>query len=101
VEDKRVNSQLLGNWADDPCYYVSVRDGAKFALVAGPFRTHEAALAAVKLVTHVGCDADPWGQFYAWGTCRAENGYAEGSLNRKLHLRHPEIDRGEWIAKSE
>ena len=73
-----------GNWTDRPCFYVSVIDGPKRALVAGPYRTHKEALAKVEPAKEAGAKADPWSTFYAWGTAKAPNGYREGMLNKAL-----------------
>lgn len=77
------------NWTDDPCYYVSVVDGERYALLAGPFRTHEEALA------HLGCarehaySVDPRAWWYAYGTCKCPNGHRAGILNKALEeVRH-------------
>lgn len=91
-------AEKLGNWTDDPCFYVSIRDAGKFALVAGPFQTHESALAAVKAARKIGCEVDPWAWFYGWGTCKTEHGYTSGRLNEKLAVDHPEIHCGKWDA---
>ncbi len=88
----------LGNWADDPCFYVSVIDAEtkRSALLAGPFVTHDFALAALLDATRIAVDIDPRGAFYAYGTCRHENGHSTGSLNSRLASAHPEINRGAW-----
>lgn len=52
-------------------FYVSVvePDGRqRRALLAGPYATHEDALAAVWSVKHRAMDADPWMAFNAFGT---------------------------------
>ena len=53
-------------------YYVSVIDGSKYVLAAGPFTTHEEALATVEPLRNKVLDLDPTGQWfwYAWGTCK-------------------------------
>lgn len=72
----------IGNWTDDNCYYVSVVDGNKFALLAGPFRTHEAALKMVDKVTEKAQEIDRKSIFYGFGTVKMGNGHREGSLNK-------------------
>jgi hypothetical protein len=54
----------------DPGYYVSVIDGARSRLVAGPFSTHEEALAQVDPQRNHWYELDPKSWFYAWGTAR-------------------------------
>lgn len=63
-------------------YYVSVVDGGKFLLLAGPFETHEAALARVEQATEIARNLDPNCAFYAFGTCRLEAANGTGILNR-------------------
>ena len=75
-----------GNWTDSACYYISVIDGAKYALVAGPFKNHEQALGLVEQAKKVGYTRDPMSHFYAWGTCKRPNGYQEGVLNTLLGI---------------
>jgi len=76
-----------GNWTDNPCYYVSVRDGQKFAYLAGPFRKHQEALDMVDAATKAAQNyGDPKAWFYAYGTCKAPNGHREGLLNKALNL---------------
>ena len=43
-----------GNWTDNPCFYVSVIDGAKYALVARPFRPMSKRLSIVEQAKKVG-----------------------------------------------
>ena len=88
----------LGNWTDSECFYVSVIDGNRSAFVAGPFRAHESALAALPTARTLGIDVDPKAVFYAWGTAKRSNGYREGSLNAQLAKTHPELHCGEWHA---
>ena len=75
---------LRGNWTDNPCFYVSIVDGSRFAVVAGPFRTHPEALSMVDPAIKAGRDADPKSHFYAWGTVKMKNGRKEGKLNKQL-----------------
>lgn len=53
-----------------PGFYVSVVDGDRKALVAGPFATHEEALAQVDAERTKWNDLDPRAWFYAWGTAK-------------------------------
>lgn len=74
----------LGNWTDDPAYYVTVVDAGRVGYLAGPFRTHEGALAAVDKCQELAYEADPYSHFYAFGTAKRPNGYREGLFNAKL-----------------
>ena len=49
-------------------YYVSAIDGRKKHLVAGPYGTHEHALARVKPVRAYADSVDGRAHFMAWGT---------------------------------
>jgi hypothetical protein len=77
-------------------YYVSVRDGRRWALVYGPFERHADALAAVGTARRVAVEADGRAWFYAFGTARLEPDGAvappEGTLN---HLLPPIAARSE------
>ena len=75
-----------GNWTDQPCYYVSVIDGPRHALLAGPFVTHREALDMVDAARRVAVEVDRKSWFYAFGTCRAETGHCDGILNRQLGI---------------
>lgn len=65
-------------------YYVSVKDGRRLGLLLGPFRNdHAKALVMVGAVKRKALDLDPWGAFYAYGTVRMSESYAEpGTLNQ-------------------
>jgi hypothetical protein len=49
-------------------FYVSAIDGDRKFLVAGPYGTHNEALAMVAAVNAFACDHDPRACFMAWGT---------------------------------
>ncbi len=51
-------------------YYVSVVDGPRFAVLAGPYPAHQTALDLVERVREVAIDADPRAHFYSFGTVR-------------------------------
>lgn len=74
------------NWTDNPCYYVSIVDGQKFNVVAGPFRTHQQAIDTVEPAKEVGRKVDPKSHFYAWGTVKLKTGHKEGCLNAHLNI---------------
>jgi hypothetical protein len=61
-------------------YYVSVRDGARYGLLLGPFELHEDALSHVDDVREAAERGDPWAHFYAFGTCKSET-TEPGKLN--------------------
>lgn len=73
-----------GNWTDEPCYYVSVRDGPRHARLAGPFAHQRQAAAAVDCVRAEAEKVDAWSAFYAFGTCLAETGHNDGRLNDRV-----------------
>lgn len=66
-------------------YYVSVVDGPRQSLLAGPYKTHAEALSAVEPVRNIAYDVDPKSWFYAFGTIAMKEGYTKpGILNDKL-----------------
>lgn len=68
-------------------FYVSVIDGARYAFLAGPFATHEEALAKVDAARKRADEVDPRAWFYAYGTAQAPEGYDRpGILNADLGL---------------
>lgn len=54
-------------------FYVSVTNGKKYVALAGPYDTHDAALAAVPEARRKAFDADPRAPWYAYGTCRTDS----------------------------
>lgn len=69
-------------------YYVSIKDGQKFGLLAGPFKTHAEALAMVDRAAAIAKEVDPWSAFAAFGTVRMAETYTKpGVLNEKLGLK--------------
>lgn len=70
-----------------PGYYVSAIDGELCAFPAGPFQTHEEALAAVDSTKAAWIDKDPRAWFAAWGTCRVRaDGEAPPKRVRRVRL---------------
>jgi hypothetical protein len=67
-------------------YYVSVIDGGRRGLIAGPWPTHAEALAAVDTVRAIACDVEPRAHFYAFGTARYDKSLTPvaGALNCEL-----------------
>lgn len=72
--------------ADGAAFYVTCIDGARVGYLAGPYETHAAALADVERVRKVACEADPWADFYAFGTAAVRGTRQPGALNAKLGL---------------
>ena len=69
-------------------YYVSVIDGPRFGLLAGPFRTHLEALEFVERAKEQAHRVDPRSVFYAFGTTAMRPEYRQpGRLNDLLGLR--------------
>lgn len=50
-------------------YYVDIIRDKRVALLAGPFETHDEALALVGEVRSIAYDVDPWTWFDLCGTC--------------------------------
>ena len=69
------------NWTDRPCYYVSVIDGRRKALLVGPFAHQRQAAFAVDKTRRAAEDIDAKAAFYSFGTAKAATGHREGSLN--------------------
>ncbi len=70
-------------------YYVSAIDAGTTYLMAGPYNTHEAALADVDKALRIADDIDGRAWFMGWGTIRMRNDYRiPGKLN-ELNLMVP------------
>lgn len=87
----------MSNWKDSPCFYVSVQDAGRTALVLGPFRNEaDCRHWAYRATEDVGdrlkrnalCKAldkvDSRSHFYAIGMVKMANGNREGKLNAML-----------------
>ena len=61
-------------------YFVSVVEHDKTYLMAGPYPTHEEALANVEKALHVAYEHDGRAWFMAWGTVRIEGSKRVGRL---------------------
>lgn len=70
----------------DSFYYVSVIDGRRFGLLAGPFRSHTEALAVVPMAKTGAQEADHRAVFYAFGTCKSDGARNPGQLNNWLGI---------------
>ncbi len=78
-------------------YYVSVRDGDRWDVLAGPWRTHQPALDQVEPAKRLTIQLRPMAAFYAYGTCRLDPGdqpLPVGKLNDRLGL---VVDSGGYI----
>lgn len=53
-------------------YYVSVKDGARFALASGPYATHAEALALVNRTRDICVENDGYLHFASYGTVRCK-----------------------------
>ena len=92
-------TQARGNWTDSPCFYASVQDAGRTALVLGPFE-HEAECrewayreaedggnsAKCSRLRDVADKRDPRSWFYAWGMVKMANGHRDGVLNKEMGL---------------
>lgn len=66
-------------------YYVSVVDGGRFNVLAGPYGTHKEAIAMVDPTRAIANELDARSHFYGFGTVRMKDGYNKpGMLNKYL-----------------
>lgn len=65
-------------------FYVSVIDGPRFNFLAGPFDTHEEALAKVDAARAKANEVNDRAWFYAYGTAQAPEGYDKPGLLNDL-----------------
>ena len=72
---------------EEPSFYASVVDAGRLGLLAGPFTTHEEALAMVEPARRLACELNDWAWFYGFGTVRMKNGHRPGVLNERLGLK--------------
>ncbi len=79
-------STKRNNWTDNPCYYVSVKNDSQTGILAGPFKTHQDAIDMVEQCRAYADKLDSMAHFYAFGTCKLDNGYREGLFNGNLKL---------------
>jgi len=63
-------------------FYVSVVDGKRTGLLAGPFATHQEALDLVDDAKEKAIEADPFAGFYAYGTLSMANGQRKGDSTK-------------------
>jgi hypothetical protein len=75
-------------------YYVSVIDGPRFNLLAGPYKTHVEALAMLRPTQNLANKLVPQSWFYSFGTVAMKPECTRtGKLNEKL----AELDRTEKL----
>ena len=67
-------------------FYVSVVDGSKVGLLAGPFPTHKQALNLVDDARELAQEADPFACFYAYGTLSLSTDKRRGVFNKALDI---------------
>ena len=86
MKDRTRKSKLTdrGNWTDEPCYYVSVVDGGRRAILAGPFCHQRQAAAAVDATSLAAEKVNAMSWFYSWGTCKVATGHQDGGLNNRI-----------------
>ena len=84
----------IGNWTDNPCYYVSIANGDRYALLLGPFE-HESdcrewayqdsadggVIQKHGALLNKAEELDAWSWFYAWGMVKMKTGHQSGRLN--------------------
>jgi len=64
-------------------YYVSIIDGNRFALLAGPYTSHGEALDMVRTAKDIAYLANPTQcAFAGFGTCRLESSAGLGTLHK-------------------
>ena len=71
--------------SDSEGFYVSVRDGERFGLLAGPFDSEPEAREWVEPARRKANEVNAWAAFYAFGTCKAQT-RKPGKLNDLLGL---------------
>jgi len=67
-------------------FYASVRDGKQHGFLAGPFRSHTEALAALPAAKRRAHQVNFQSAFYGFGTCRVEGRMKPGLLNDDLGI---------------
>jgi len=95
----KIPQQNIGNWTDEPCFYMSIRDGEKWAFILGPFRTEQECREYAYIeesdggnrakhlaVIHKASELDPKSAFYGFGMVKAQNGHRTGVLNKYFRM---------------
>ena len=93
----------IGNWTDEPCFYVSIVDGTKHALLLGPFRTEAACREYAYIeendggnrakhlaLIHRANELDPKAAFYGFGMAKVETGHRTGVMNKHFEVSNSE-----------
>lgn len=70
----------MADWKSNPCFYVSVIDGNRTGVLAGPFPTHGLALDLVDRARDLAVEIDPKAHFYSFGTCRVRHEHKPAGL---------------------
>jgi hypothetical protein len=83
-EDPYVNR--FSDWQEHPCYYVSVVNGKRWNVLAGPFLSHRQALDMVEATRKEAEKIDPYAHFYSFGTVKMANGHRNGLLSERLRI---------------
>ena len=72
----------------DRAYYVTMRRAARVAFLAGPYETHDEALAKVKAATDLAIEHDPFHHFDEFGTASLAKDFPklpEGKFNARIN----------------
>ena len=85
----------IGNWTDEPCWYASIQDNGRTALLLGPFRTEdECRKYAYSSEEHGGntklhsemlnyaTEVDQKAWWYSYGMVKMKTGHRNGCLNK-------------------
>lgn len=98
----------LGPWQDDPCFYVSILDGTRHALLLGPFRAESVCREYAYLDEESGGnrekhlamirraeELDAKSCFYAFGMVKVSDGHRCGVMNSRFaeNLADSELSR--------
>lgn len=88
------------DWKDGPCFYVSVRDGERFAFLLGPFQDEVECRQYAYYSPEDGgdpakhnalmklCEADPRSPWYAYGMAKAPTGRRNALFGERLEVSH-------------
>ncbi len=78
----------MADTAETKAFYVSMIDGKRYSLLAGPFATHQEALDRVGDAKRIAIDLVSWAVFYAFGTMSITGTKEKpiGKLNAHLGL---------------
>lgn len=72
---------------ENAVFYVSAKEDGRYALLAGPFKSHKFALQYVDPADRLAEKLNPWAGFWAFGTVAMKTTYATpGKLNPQLGL---------------